>query len=141
MQYEHFLPLLFLLCNSLRDLRRHEILLWTIPLFGLAGFLIRFHDLLSGPLPALLSLLPAAGFLTLSIASHGAVGMGDGLILLVLGLYYRPADMFGILLSGLTAAGAGALLLFVFRRLKEDDTLPFIPFLFTGLIFYALISR
>ncbi len=85
-------------------------------------------------LPAVaVSLLPGAGFFLLSFFSGEIVGYGDGWVLLMIGLFLGVDRCFLILLTGLLAESAVAIVLLAFRKIQRDKEIPFSPFLLLGL--------
>ncbi len=85
-------------------------------------------------LPAVaVSLLPGAGFFLLSFFSGEKVGYGDGWVLLMIGLFLGVYRCFLILLTGLLAESAVAIVLLAFRKIQRDKEIPFSPFLLLGL--------
>ncbi len=85
-------------------------------------------------LPAVaVSLLPGAGFFLLSFLSGEKVGYGDGWVLLMIGLFLGVYRCFLILLTGLLAESAVAIVLLAFRKIQRDKEIPFSPFLLLGL--------
>lgn len=85
-------------------------------------------------LPAVaVSLLPGAGFFLLSFISGEKVGYGDGWVLLMIGLFLGVYRCFLILLTGLLAESAVAIVLLACRKIQRDREIPFSPFLLLGL--------
>ena len=73
-------------------------------------------------------------FLALSILSGGAMGAGDGLLLLALGLASDTGEYLGTLLGGIFLAAVwSGVLLVVFRKGRKTE-IPFVPFLLFGYI-------
>ena len=71
-------------------------------------------------------------FLLASVITGGALGMGDGWVMLALGCMTGTTVYLRTLGSGLfLSAVVSALLLTVFHRSRKTE-IPFIPFLFLG---------
>lgn len=87
----------------------------------------------TGILAAAVSLLPGVGFFLLSFFSREKVGYGDGWVLLMIGLFLGVYRCFLILLVGLLAESAVAIVLLAFRKIQRDREIPFSPFLLLGL--------
>lgn len=122
---------MFLLAASWTDWRRREISLPLTFLFMAAGIA---HSI-AGNRPAADYLAPAGIgilFLCLGILTEGALGMGDGLVLLALGTAMDTGAYLGALLRGILLAAAwSGTLLAVFRKDRKTE-IPFVPFLLTG---------
>lgn len=82
---------------------------------------------------AVLSLLPGAGFLLLGFLTKEKVGYGDGWALLMIGLFTGLYQCFLILLVGLVAESAAAIVLLAAGKAKRDREIPFLPFLLLGM--------
>ena len=131
------LPILMLSAGTWTDIREKSVDLRPIFLAGLAGFAIRVI-LRDESVPALLAALaPGMLLLAAALASRGGVGMGDGLCVLVLGLYFPPEEVWMILFISLSFGGIlGAL--FLFRGRERGYAFPFLPCLLSGCLCCAV---
>lgn len=73
-----------------------------------------------------------AGILILAAATREKIGVGDGLILVVTGIYLGGADNFQLFMYGLFYAAAASLVLLALGKCRRHQELPFVPFLFLG---------
>ncbi|MDO4490639.1 MAG: hypothetical protein Q4B85_06215 [Lachnospiraceae bacterium] len=128
------LLLFFLGANALQDLRKREILLLPTVLYGFCTLWLVLLTM-GEPGELLLSLLPGVLLLLLSVATAGAVGLGDVWITLILGL------QLGLLGTMELLSLTGVLLLIVAvlpcNRGKGKE-LPLVPFLFLALLLQPL---
>lgn len=81
---------------------------------------------------ALLSVLPGMALILLSFATEKKVGAGDGLVLVLLGLYEGvklavPVFCLGLFLQSLLAVG-----LLILKKADRQTCIPFLPFLLAG---------
>ena len=81
----------------------------------------------------LAGLLPGIFLLVLAKITREAVGYGDGLILLFIGLSLGFWECIGIFFIGLLGVFLAAVLVALFFGRKKGLEIPFIPFLLTGL--------
>ncbi len=126
---------LYLLVMSFYDIKKREI---QIGFSALAAVLLLVGQLIcifQGKLlwcciPA--GMIPGGFLIGLSWFSKGQVGIGDGIVFVVSGIFLGFFET-GVLLflSLLFAAFSGGILL-VLKRLKRKDSLPFVPFIFAG---------
>lgn len=125
------LPLLMLSAGSWTDIREKKVDVRPILLAAGAGIAFR-AVLRDESVPALLAALaPGMIFIALAVASRGGVGMGDGLCVLVLGLYFSPEEVLMILFAALCFGGViGAI--FLFRGRGRGYAFPFLPCLLGG---------
>lgn len=91
-------------------------------LWGMRGQEIWWQQLLAGTGAG--AVLGAAG-----LAAKGAVGMGDALLVTVLGFFMKPEMFLGVLSLGMFLAGIYSLLLIVIKRQAGNTEIPFVPFL------------
>ena len=81
----------------------------------------------------LAGLLPGIFLLILARITREAVGYGDGLILLFIGLSLGFWECIGIFFAGLLGIFLAAVLALLLFGRKKSLEIPFIPFLLTGL--------
>ncbi|MBQ1194289.1 MAG: prepilin peptidase [Lachnospiraceae bacterium] len=81
-----------------------------------------------------IALVPGALILLIGKVSNQAIGYGDGLAILVMGLFVPCQSILISLLAATTMSGVVALILLIVFRKGKNTELAFIPFLFVGLI-------
>ena len=123
---ESICVLSFLGINSYLDIRKGQISLCLAAIYAALGIL--YIILLVGAVPGLL-LLPVAKF------SGGALGMGDGLVVLISGLYMGIWRTLEFVTLALLLAAVWAGFLMIFKKKDRKASFPFIPFLLAA---YAL---
>ena len=125
--------LLFLAVNAGKDYRNREISLILTGIYGISGLgysLWKGRDFYDFLVPAAI----AGMFLALAVVTAGAVGLGDGWILLSLGMMLGTTEYIRMLSIGmLLAAGCGGILLIVVGKNRKTE-IPFVPFLLLGYI-------
>ena len=131
MEIRHICTLVFLLANGWKDWKRHQISLLMTAAFALAGIVFSFLEQ-----RAVQDLLVPGGtglrFLALSILTGGALGMGDGWILLALGTALHTGEYVRMLCLGMICAAVYAGFLLIVRRKDRKTEIPLVPFLFLG---------
>lgn len=88
---------------------------------------------------ALISVLPGAALLLLSLVTEKKVGSGDGLILILLGLFEGveravPVFCLGLFLQSLLAIG-----LLILKKADKQTRIPFLPFLLVSRLLFLFI--
>ena len=86
----------------------------------------------------LISVFPGAALLFLSLLTEKKVGSGDGLIMILLGLYEGvecavPVFCLGLFLQSLLAVG-----LLIFKKADKQTCIPFLPFLLASRLLLLL---
>lgn len=126
-----------LLCIcSVFDIRKKEIPLIILIAGILTGVGIELWQMYRGMTDiaeAGMSLLPGAFFILLSFCTGEKVGYGDGLLLIMSGLFLGFSKCFLVLCISLVLASAFALILLVFRKAGRDSRLPLVPFITVGM--------
>jgi len=129
---------IFLAVNSWLDLRSKEISLLLTAVYGVCGILSsilqgrQIGDIL---IPAGLGMM----FLAFCFVSHGAVGAGDGWILLALGTMLSTEIYVRMLCVGLFLAAFWSGILLVACKKDRKTEIPLLPFLAVGYIGAILI--
>ena len=124
----------FLLWNSLKDLRSRTISIISIVGFGIAGILWAFAAGDINWIKLLAGLVPGLVLLGISLLSPQAVGCGDGLALLVVGIYCGFSQALASLFWGLLFSAASGIILLITKKGKKETEIPFIPFLMIGFL-------
>ncbi len=125
---EQICVLSFLGINSYLDLRKNQISLLLVLLYAVLDipYLMvnrqRLILLLMGAVPGVLLLCIGKVF-------GDALGAGDGLVVLVSGLYMGIWGILGVLTLALILAAIWAVFLMVFRKKGGKSSFPFVPFL------------
>ena len=130
---EQLCILIFLGINSWKDLRTREVSLLTICVFGAVG-VVRACFIGGIDMEWVGNVSLGSAVIILSICSKGAVGIGDGLLLLALGTVLSFRQLLAAFLTGLLCSSFWGILLLLLPRGKKTVELPFVPFLLVGYI-------
>lgn len=116
------LLLLYLVILGCQGLWNMEAVMWQFPsiILGLLFCMISF----------------GLGYLI----SHGSMGAGDVKLALVMGLYLSGEYVVGAVLYGCIAGAVFSIVQLIRKKLTRKDTIPFVPFLFLGLIIRYLVG-
>lgn len=137
---EHCLIISFLSINSWTDVRKRQISLLSVAIFALIG--LTYQGLYKKQMsPILLGLIPGILLLTISRVTREALGMGDALLMLVLGIFLGLQSSVEVLLLALFLAAFWAGILMLLCRKKRDYEFPFVPFLLLGYIGRILLCK
>ena len=90
----------------------------------------------------IINLIPGLLFLLIAILSPKHIGLGDGIVLLIIGgLLERQFSMY-IIMGGLLLNSIYCIIMLMIRKLNWTDKIPFLPFLTLSsitLLIYNLI--
>lgn len=139
MDPERYLLFAFLGINALQDLRTKEICLVPTLLYLGSLLLYRLSDG-TGSEILLISCFPGLLVFILSISTKGQIGLGDGWIILTVGLQLGIAAALEILWTAFLLL-AGAALCFFGSERKESAVFPMVPFLFAAAAIRQLMGR
>ncbi len=131
------IALFILSTSSFADVRRHEISLFWAGAGGIAGIFVLCVE--SGqdiPLPA--SMLPGICFLLFSFLSRGAVGAGDGLVLIALAGCLSVTDICIVAAYGMILASVCACIMLIGGS-DGRRSFAFVPFLLGGYVLYLML--
>ncbi|MDD6617393.1 MAG: prepilin peptidase [Lachnospiraceae bacterium] len=130
---EHFLIMSFLGINSWIDIQKKQISLVSVGFFMAVGIL--YECVVQNKNPDVFwGLLPGAVLLGVSKLSREALGMGDALLMLVLGIYLGLEAALDVLLLALFLAAVWAGILIVVGKKGRNYAFPFVPFLLIGYV-------
>jgi leader peptidase (prepilin peptidase)/N-methyltransferase len=129
---------LLLFC-TIEDLRRKKVLIWMLAAAILViGICVPFScnhtiwDRIGGFIVGIF-------VMGVSTVTKGKIGMGDGSLLCVTGIglgLWGNLELFALALLG---ASVVSIILLVFRMADRKKSIPFVPFLLLGFIFYRLL--
>lgn len=128
----------FLGVNSWIDIRKKQVSLLLIAVFAGSGILWTICSR-----SAALDFLVCAGtgliFVGISIITEGAVGMGDGWLIIALGTVMSAEEFFMMLFLSLICSAVWAGITMIFFHRKGNTEIPFVPFLLAGYLGGILI--
>lgn len=119
---------IFLAGNAWRDWKRKEIFLPSVAfmllwgLWEMRGLEAWWPQFLNGVGVGMV-------LCALSLATKGAIGMGDALLAGVLGIMMSPEAFWGTVSLGMLLAGMVSLLLITVKKKAGNTEIPFVPFL------------
>lgn len=128
--------LILLFICAMEDLKRKEVTVMYILLFGIIGVVLHLFYPNCSIYSILWGLLLGISIMAVSLFSRGNIGMGDGILLTVTGVYLGGYKNLELFLTGLFLAGIWSLGLLVLKQKKRKEKIAFMPFL---LIAYAFM--
>ncbi|MCI6791084.1 MAG: hypothetical protein MR589_08420 [Lachnobacterium sp.] len=119
---------------SVEDIRKKGIKrLWLIGL-GIVGLIFTIADAEVLCVSFLLRFVPGVVFVLLAWATREQIGMGDALLILVMGWYLNAIELVDVCLLAFFIAGLVALVLLVVIKKTKKFELPMVPFIFAGYV-------
>lgn len=120
------------------DVKKKKIPVGPVLIMGVILLLIRLSSNLTAG-EFVCGLLPGVGFLAIAWMTKEKIGVGDGLLMLCLGMGYRVEQMMAITGIALLVAAMFSMILIVLKKANRKTALPFLPFLFVGWMVSLLV--
>ena len=118
--------------HSFEDIREKKITV-NITLFsGIIGIVLHLFFQNQSIYEMLAGTLPGFGILFLNRLTKGKIGMGDGIVFMLTGLYLGFGKNMILMFLSFVLAGVFGLFLLIRVGDKGDEKMPLIPFLFLG---------
>ncbi len=133
-----------LMFGALYDIKHRSISIKYIQLFFLTGVLILIMQgnlnktFSQYALGLMIAFIPGILMILLARISNEQIGYGDGIIVLLIGLFLNIHILLGIVLCAIFLAGLMGVILFIFRNRIKTKGIPFLPFIFVSYLFQIL---
>lgn len=115
--------------EALEDFKKHKIAVWLICVFGICGAICHilyqkgeYQSLIGGVAIGL-------GMILVSVATQGKVGLGDGMVLFVTGIFLGFQKNLILFVLSQILASCYALFLLVVRKKDRNHEFAYLPFL------------
>jgi len=131
---QRWIVLLMLVACSRQDILHRRILVKWLVYFAIAGGFC-WIILIKQPITMLiLAIIPGFVMLFFSFVSRGSIGQGDGILLMILGLYLGTAATVRIIVYSVFLSAFYALYLYFGKNKGKDYEMPFVPFLLAAFL-------
>lgn len=124
---------------SLEDVRHKHLTIVYILMFGIGGVILHLFAPVCSIYSILCGMLLGIAMILVSLITRGNVGIGDGMLLLVTGVYLGGYGNLQLLMTGLLLSALWALGLLAFKKKKGKDEIAFAPFLL--LAYFVLLFQ
>ena len=116
------------------DWKKKELTVINILLFVIGGMMLHLIFPVCSIYSILWGISLGAAVMAMSWASRGSIGMGDGILLMVTGVYLGGAANLELFLIGLLFSALWAMVLVVFCKKKGKEQIAFVPFLLVSYV-------
>ena len=116
------------------DIRQKKVTLIYILMFGVIGVWLHLFAPGCSAASMLWGMVPGAVMIAASWLSHGSIGMGDGVLLAVTGIYLGGLNNLELFITGLLLAACWSLVLLVTGKKKGKEEIAFVPFLLVSYV-------
>ena len=129
---------------SVLDMRFRKVPVWLLVVGGIAGTGHQIWKWVKGDSVSIVLIgvgaIVGILFLGVSKITGQALGYGDGIIILILGICLGFWDLSIVLMIAFFIASVMAIALIVVKKGKRKRTMPFVPFLCIGYIVFVLMG-
>lgn len=126
---------------SYEDMKSKQICIKWLLLFAAEGVLLWILGEKQSIIEIITAISPGLCVLLVAFMTRGGIGQGDGLLLIVTGIFLGGASAMKIFLSALFLSGGYAAALLVIGRKNRKYEIAFVPFLFLAFIGEMLIEN
>ncbi len=124
--------------GSVLDILQRRVSIRVLVISGLVALGFAFLRTDSQVADMLLGAALGLVYVFISLASRGAIGIGDAMYLIISGVYLGLMGNLSLLVIASFGAGiAGLVALLIFKKDRKYE-LPFIPFLLMGVVLYGV---
>ncbi len=128
---------IFLFINSINDIKRREIILWSAVFMGVFGFIVSVLLFKRNICEIAFGIVPGVLLLICAIISDGKLGLGDVIIMIVVGIWQGLIRTVYIVFAALFGAALYGTFLIIINKKYRD--IPFIPFICMGQLITWLV--
>ena len=119
------------------DIKRKKIPVYMLIVLAAAGIISNFTVGEFDIEKRIIAILPGMILLIVSMITKQQIGYGDGMIILIMGLYIDIDDILSIVLSSFLLSSIAAIILMTVFKKKKNFEMAFSPFLLIG---YGLVK-
>lgn len=119
------------------DIKRKKIPVYMLIILAAAGIISNFTVGEFDIEKRIIAMLPGMILLIVSMITKQQIGYGDGMTILIMGLYIDIDDILSIVLSSFLLSSIAAIILMTVFKKKKNFEMAFSPFLLIG---YGLVK-
>lgn len=126
---------IYLLLMAVNDIRKKEIHLGITAVVGVALAAKQLYLVYQGEMSAgsaFLGILTGIFLIVVSVVTGGQIGIGDGILFVICGLFFSLYETSILLLISLFLTAVVSGIMIVIKRVGKRDTIPFAPFVLAG---------
>ena len=124
--------------TAYRDCKEKSIYLYLPIVAGVMGVILHIFFLERGVADMLWGVGIGGCVILLAWISKESIGVGDGIMLMVSGIYLGFWENLELLFTALLLVGVTALFLMVVKKKRRDYRVPFLPFLLVAYLFQLI---
>ncbi len=126
---------------SYEDVKTKHIHTVWLAVFATEGILCSLFLWNRPVIEMIAAIMPGVLIFALSEAVHGSIGEGDGVLLMITGIFLEVSFILGMLTLAVFLSAGYALFLYIIRKKSKKYEMPFIPFLLIAFAGEILLER
>ena len=115
---------------AIEDFRRKTLSVQYLSIFALAGVILHLYLKDLSAMQMSFGILSGVAVLGLSLVTNESIGKGDGILLIVTGIFLGGVDNFELLCISVFYAAIFSLIMLLVGVYKRNQEIAFVPFLF-----------
>lgn len=131
---QRLIVLIMLAAFSWEDILHRRIFIQWLVYFAVAGILCSMIIIKQPFTMMVLGAIPGLVILVISIIFRGSIGLGDGLLLMVSGIYLGVAGIIRIIVYAVFLSAFCALYLYFGKKKDKGYEMPFVPFILASFL-------
>ena len=131
-QISRMVGMAFLTGLSVEDMRFRKVSGELLVMMAVLGISYRIYEKNNSWISMLCGIGIGVIFLIISYITREALGYGDSILIIVLGLFVGAVELIEILTMTWIVLALSAMILLTFKRFSRKTALPFVPFLTLG---------
>ncbi len=137
---QNTLMLGFFSISAYQDYRKRKINVYFLLTGGIIGLLFHLYSMEFGIIEILFGMGIGIMILLYGFLLGGGVGLADGMILIVSGIFLGFEKNLEVFIAGLFLVGITSLFLSVIKKKGRTYRIPFAPFLLVGYLFVMVME-
>lgn len=123
---------IFLLIEGFRDFRKRKISMLSVLIFAVLGIVLEIPEGITVWKEITAGIMVGAVVLGLAKITEGKIGVGDGWVLIVTGLFLGFRGNLFLFMAALFTSAVVSIVLLLCGKADKKTQLPFVSFLFIG---------
>lgn len=132
----HWMAGTYLFINTITDMKEKKIYLWISLVYIVNTFLFYAWIMPEAWLEAFVGIMPGVLLLVLSKMTKGELGIGDGIVVAILGVMVGIKGILMITMYASVLCGLLCIGLRIAKKVQWKTSIPMVPFLMAGFVFW-----
>ncbi len=132
---------LFLFISSVTDIRSREVKPAVLAVFGIIAVILYTVTVPVGLFEEAAGIIIGLTFVALSLITEGKIGLGDGLLMTVTGLYLGGRQNAFLIMTAMLLSALFSVIFLLTKRGNRKTRFAFVPFVFASFLIRMTAGR